>query len=111
MDELAPFSIQLSAVDPDLPAQTLTYDRVNGPEGLTVSPAGRVTWTPTEAQAGELFGGGARDGQRVPPLSDRKQFTVGVNEVPDPVVHGMADRDGQPAGRRCPTLRRRGIQH
>jgi Carbohydrate family 9 binding domain-like/Bacterial Ig domain len=48
--ELTPLAVQLSATDPDLPAQTLKYTLVTGPTGLTVSETGAVVWTPTEAQ-------------------------------------------------------------
>ena len=44
-------SLTLSASDADLPAQTLTYALASGPDGLTVTPAGALSWTPTEAQA------------------------------------------------------------
>jgi hypothetical protein len=37
--------------DTDLPPQTLTYSRVSGPAGLTVSNNGVVNWTPTVAQS------------------------------------------------------------
>ncbi len=40
-----PFSLQLSATDPDLPANTFTYSLVTGPSGATVSPAGVVNWS------------------------------------------------------------------
>jgi hypothetical protein len=43
-------SFQLKATDADLPAQPLTYRLVQGPAGLTVTPGGLVSWTPTLAQ-------------------------------------------------------------
>ncbi|MBX3733378.1 MAG: PQQ-dependent sugar dehydrogenase [Verrucomicrobiae bacterium] len=46
----APLGLQLSATDPDGPAASLTYARVSGPDGLTVSPSGWVAWSPTSAQ-------------------------------------------------------------
>jgi len=39
-------SFNLSATDPDLPANTLTYSLVSGPSGATVSSAGAFSWTP-----------------------------------------------------------------
>jgi len=50
INELTPFSLTLAATDSDVPVQTLTFGLVSGPSGLGVSPAGLVTWTPTEAQ-------------------------------------------------------------
>jgi hypothetical protein len=43
-------SFLLSATDKDQPAQSLTFGLVGGPEGLTVSPSGLLTWKPSEAQ-------------------------------------------------------------
>ena len=43
-------SFNLKAVDTNRPPQPLTYQRVNGPEGLTVTSAGQVSWRPTESQ-------------------------------------------------------------
>jgi hypothetical protein len=41
---------QLRATDADLPAQTLVFRLVGGPEGLVVSTNGVLSWSPTEAQ-------------------------------------------------------------
>jgi len=43
------WSDTLSASDPDLPAQTLSYALVSGPAGLVLS-GNQMQWTPTEAQ-------------------------------------------------------------
>jgi hypothetical protein len=48
--ELSLTSFRLVGRDTDLPAQPLTYSLVSGPNGLTVSPDGVVSWTPTEEQ-------------------------------------------------------------
>src|SRR6185436_9618038 len=50
INELVAFSDNATATDADLPANSLTFSLVSGPTGLTVSPAGAITWTPTEAQ-------------------------------------------------------------
>ncbi|MBX3733144.1 MAG: cadherin domain-containing protein [Verrucomicrobiae bacterium] len=42
--------VPLKATDPDLPAQNLSYEVVQGPPGLTVDEAGVMRWTPTVAQ-------------------------------------------------------------
>ncbi|MEN9675625.1 MAG: hypothetical protein RIS76_1521, partial [Verrucomicrobiota bacterium] len=87
VDELLPLSFALSATDTDLPAQTLTYSRVSGPEGLSVSPTGLVTWTPTEAQGPGTYTVQVRvTDNGFPMQSDSRQFTVQVNEVADPVA-------------------------
>ncbi len=47
-------SFNLSATDPDLPANALTYSLVSGPSGATVSSAGAFSWKPA-AVAGITF--------------------------------------------------------
>ncbi|MEN9678543.1 MAG: hypothetical protein RIS76_4439, partial [Verrucomicrobiota bacterium] len=84
VDELVPLSLALSATDTDVPAQTLTYSRLSGPEGLSVSPAGLVTWTPTEGQGPGTYTVEVRvTDNGFPTQSDSRQFTVQVNEVAD----------------------------
>ncbi|MBL9135406.1 MAG: putative Ig domain-containing protein [Verrucomicrobiales bacterium] len=53
LDEGSSLRLSLTAVDPDLPAQTLRFDLGPGaPEGVVVDPTtGALTWTPSEAQA------------------------------------------------------------
>jgi hypothetical protein len=41
----------LSAVDSDTPAAGLSFGLVKGPPGMTVSPVGRVAWTPGPGQS------------------------------------------------------------
>src|SRR5207247_6305263 len=43
-------SVNATATDSDLPANTLTFGLVSGPTGLAVSSGGAITWTPSEAQ-------------------------------------------------------------
>ena len=50
IDELQSLSLQLEAADSDLPANTLSFALIDGPEGVTVSNAGLLSWTPTESQ-------------------------------------------------------------
>lgn len=45
------YSSSLGATDPDLPANTLTYLKVSGPEGMNVSATGLLTWATTETDA------------------------------------------------------------
>ncbi|MCW5558574.1 MAG: putative Ig domain-containing protein, partial [Verrucomicrobiae bacterium] len=85
VDELSTLSFFLQATDPDVPGQTLTYSLVSGPSGLGVSTAGLLTWTPTEAQGPGVYTVSVRvTDSGTPALSDTRQFTVTVNEVPDP---------------------------
>ncbi|MEI6342612.1 MAG: hypothetical protein WCR07_11680, partial [Verrucomicrobiota bacterium] len=52
VNELTPLSLSLSLseTDADIPAPSLTYRLVTGPTGMTVTEAGALAWTPTEAQ-------------------------------------------------------------
>jgi hypothetical protein len=44
-------SFLVSAVDPDLPANIVTYSLESAPAGVTLNPtSGQFTWTPTPAQ-------------------------------------------------------------
>lgn len=48
--ELTTLAVNLSATESDLPANTLTYEKVSGPAALTVNgTSGLVSWTPGEA--------------------------------------------------------------
>jgi len=78
-DLLVPVSIQLSASDADVPANTLTYSLVTGPPGMTVSTAGHLIWTPSEAQGGATHPVTVRvTDNGVPPLSDSESFSITV---------------------------------
>jgi hypothetical protein len=82
VDEGTPLSLSLAGSDADVPAQTLTYALVSGPEGLTVSSTGAVAWTPTEAQGPSTNGVVVQvTDNGVPPLSATNSFTVIVREV------------------------------
>ena len=48
--ELEPLSWSLPVMDSDLPAQSLNFQKLSGPDGLMVQTNGWLTWTPTEAQ-------------------------------------------------------------
>lgn len=49
--EGSPYAYQVTATDPDA-GDTLTYSLDVSPAGMTISGAGLVAWTPTQAQAG-----------------------------------------------------------
>ncbi len=49
-------TVQLSATDGDVPAQTLTYSLANAPEGMTAnSTSGLITWIPQAPFAGQSY--------------------------------------------------------
>lgn len=50
INEQAAYLATATATDSDLPANSLTFALVSGPGGLTVSPTGVISWTPSEAQ-------------------------------------------------------------
>jgi hypothetical protein len=45
-------SVTNNATDTDLPAELLSYTLISSPVGSTVSPAGVISWTPTETDGG-----------------------------------------------------------
>ena len=79
IDEGETLSFSLSASDADVPVQALTYARVSGPAGLSVSSSGLVSWTPSEAQgpATETVTVFVTDGV----ATATRSFTVEVREV------------------------------
>ncbi|MCW5557132.1 MAG: PQQ-dependent sugar dehydrogenase [Verrucomicrobiae bacterium] len=84
VDELSTLSFNLQATDANSALQTLTYSLVSGPSGLKVSAAGLLTWTPTEAQGPGVYTVTVRvTDSGTPALSDTRQFTVTVNDVPN----------------------------
>lgn len=49
--ELTPLRVSATASDSDVPANSLTFRVLSGPEGLVIgATSGELTWTPTEAQ-------------------------------------------------------------
>lgn len=82
VDEGVELELQLVADDPDLPLDKLTFDLVEGPDGVTVSPDGLVRWAPAEAQGPSTNTVTVRvtdDG--VPNLSATANFLVVVREI------------------------------
>jgi hypothetical protein len=54
--ELAAYTFDANATDPDLPAQTLTFSLENGPAGASINPTtGAFSWTPSEAQGPGVY--------------------------------------------------------
>ena len=91
IDEGETLGFSLSASDADVPVQALTYARVSGPAGLSVSSSGLVSWTPTEVQgpANETVTVSVTDGV----ATVIRSFTVEVREVnQSPILAAIADR-------------------
>ncbi len=84
-------SLTLVGSDSDLPAQTLGYRLVSGPAGMTVTAAGQLAWTPTEAQgpSTNAVTVAVSDGA----LEAQQTFTVVVTEVnAAPTLAAVADQ-------------------
>jgi len=80
--EQTALSVNATATDSDLPANTLSFALVSGPTGLTVSSGGAIAWTPTEAQGPSTNTVTVRvfdDG--TPSMSATNSFQVIVSEV------------------------------
>jgi hypothetical protein len=77
------FSAIATATDPDLPANSLTYAKAFGPEGVNVSAAGLVTWATSDADAGtiNLIGIVVSD-DGTPRLTSTNTFSITVNAPP-----------------------------
>ncbi|MGB6221763.1 putative Ig domain-containing protein [Haloferula sp.] len=91
VDELEAVDFQISAMDSDVPANTLAYALVSGPEGLTVNPtSGAIVWTPTEQQGpgDHVVTVRVTDSNPVATnekaLSTEGSFTIRVNEINSP---------------------------
>ncbi len=82
IDELVTLTVTNAASDPDIPANTLTYQLLNAPLGATINSAGVITWTPTTVQGGttNLFRTRATD-NGVPALSVTNTFNVIANDT------------------------------
>src|SRR5204863_520369 len=83
MAEQTTLNVNASAIDADIPANSLTFALVSAPTGMTINPAtGAISWTPTEAQgpSTNIVSVSVTD-NGVPALSVTNTFTVIVNEV------------------------------
>lgn len=85
----------LQAVDSDVPVNALTYGLVDGPPGLVVSAAGRVSWVPSEAQGPGTYSVTVKvEDDGYPMLGDSVTFQLTVNEVNlPPEIEVPANRD------------------
>ncbi len=82
IDEMVAYGFTATAVDPDLPANTLTWNLVSGPTGAAVTTGGAFSWTPTETQGPASHPVTLRvtDGLSTSDVS----FTITVNEIVEP---------------------------
>src|SRR5256885_1310902 len=83
INEQTTLNVSASAIDADIPANTLTFALVSAPTGMTINPAtGAISWTPTEAQgpSTNVVSVSVTD-NGVPALSVTNTFQVIVNEV------------------------------
>ena len=95
INEGVALALNLSATDTDQPAQVLTFSAESGaPPGLSVSPAGALSWTPTEAQGPGNYQVTVRvTDNGNPPLSATQVVSITVNEVnTPPVLAAIADQ-------------------
>jgi hypothetical protein len=89
-------TLQLSATDSDLPAQTLTFGLVSGPAGAVVNSTGLFTWTPpvtgvasTQTVTVKVTDNG------VPPATSNKSFLVSVTAPPQNTAPVLASVGGR----------------
>ncbi|MFO1499133.1 MAG: DUF642 domain-containing protein [Verrucomicrobiota bacterium] len=76
-------SLQLSATDTDVPAQTLSFRVVSGPTGAAVSATGLFTWKPSASDVGKTNQVTiAVSDSGAPSLTDQKTFQVSVTPLP-----------------------------
>ncbi len=89
-NETQMFTFTPSASDSDVPANTLTYSLVSGPEGMTINAtSGQISWTPSEVDGAETNQVTIRvKDNGVPSLVAERTFNVIVNEMNTaPVLH------------------------
>lgn len=96
IDELAIWTFQVVAVDPDVPPNQITFGLDAGPEGMEIDPVtGVLTWTPAEDQSSdvpyEVIVRATDDGE--PSLFSTATFWITVNEVnAPPAIAPIADQ-------------------
>ena len=75
---LLPFTLQISATDTDAPPQSLTFELVNAPTGLTIATnTGLLAWTPTALQGGSTNPVSVRvTDNGTPPLNATAGFSI-----------------------------------
>lgn len=76
INELVLWTGQATATDPDLPTNSLTFALVSGPTNLTVSAAGLIAWTPSEAQGPGVYPVSVKVTDNNPWVVNQPQFSV-----------------------------------
>jgi hypothetical protein len=80
--ELATLTVTNTATDPDIPANSLSYQLIGAPAGAQINSGGVITWTPTEAQGPSTnFIVTVVTDDGVPSASVTNSFQVIVTEV------------------------------
>src|SRR5204862_534057 len=80
--EQTALNVNATATDSDQPTNTLTFSLVLGPTGMTVSAAGTIAWTPTEAQGPSTNTVTVRVADNgTPSLSANNSFQIIVTEL------------------------------
>lgn len=94
VDELALFTLQVVARDPDSPPSAIRYSLETGPSGLELDPnTGRLTWTPDETQGPNSYNVVVRATEVGGALSSTLALSIVVNEVNQaPTLAPIADR-------------------
>jgi uncharacterized protein (UPF0179 family) len=87
-------SLQLSAIDADLPANALAYRLIAGPAGAAVDPvSGVFSWRPSASQGGAFPVTVQVTDNSISPLSDSKSFSIVVQNVNSaPVLAAIPDQ-------------------
>ncbi|MDO9014225.1 MAG: hypothetical protein Q7U84_05535, partial [Polynucleobacter sp.] len=82
IEELREWNLTLAVEDPVVPADTLSFSLIRGPEGMALTPDGRLRWTPEEGQGPSIQVVEVKVSDNgIPPLSATNQFEVVVTEV------------------------------
>ena len=97
IDEEVALTFTATAIDVDLPIQTLTFSLADGtagdiPAGASITAGGVFSWTPTEAQGADeyTFDVCVSDGE----MNDCETITITVNEVNQvPVLGAIGDKN------------------
>ena len=92
----APLTFNAAANDPDR-SGALTFSLAPGaPDGATITPGGRFTWTPADSFAGTSVQITIRvTDQNTPPLSDSETITISVLPNIAPVVQSFTVKIGR----------------
>ncbi len=80
VNELSQLSVTAHADDPDLPDDVLRFSLAGGPVDASITPGGRITWTPTEADGPGTFTIRVRV-EDASGEEDTESFQVTVDEV------------------------------